>query len=126
MRGLVTSFLANIRQTDAIAHVVRCFEDENVTHVSNKVNPVEDIEVINTELQLADLQTLENGINRVSRLAKSGDKEEIARVEYLEGLQAHIDEGQPARTFATPDDYADTPSGPASVNHETCVVYRER
>jgi GTP-binding protein YchF len=106
--GLGNQFLANIRQTDAIAHVVRCFEDENVTHVSNKVNPVEDIEVINTELQLADLQTLENGINRVSRLAKSGDKEEIARVEYLEGLQAHIDEGQPARTFATPDDYADT------------------
>ena len=106
--GLGNQFLANIRQTDAIAHVVRCFEDENVTHVSNKVNPVEDIEVINTELQLADLQTLENGINRVSRLAKSGDKEEIARVEYLEGLQAHIDEGQPARTFATQDDYADT------------------
>ena len=106
--GLGNQFLANIRETDAIAHVVRCFEDENVTHVSNKVNPVEDIEVINTELQLADLQTLENGINRVSRLAKSGDKEEIARVEYLKGLQAHIDEGQPARTFATPDDYADT------------------
>ena len=106
--GLGNQFLANIRETDAIAHVVRCFEDENVTHVSNKVNPKEDVEVINTELQLADLQTLENGINRVSRLAKSGDKEEIARVEYLEGLQAHIDEGQPARTFATPDDYADT------------------
>ena len=106
--GLGNQFLANIRETDAIAHVVRCFEDENVTHVSNQVNPKEDVEVINTELQLADLQTLENGINRVSRLAKSGDKEEIARVEYLEGLQAHIDEGQPARTFATPDDYADT------------------
>jgi ribosome-binding ATPase len=106
--GLGNQFLANIRQTDAIAHVVRCFEDENVTHVSNKVNPEEDIEVINTELQLADLQTLENGINRVSRLAKSGDKEEIARVGYLESLQAHIDEGQPARTFATPDDYANT------------------
>ena len=106
--GLGNQFLANIRETDAIAHVVRCFEDENVTHVSNKVNPEEDIEVINTELQLADLQTLENGINRVSRLAKSGDKEEVARVEYLEALQAHIDEGQPARTFATPDDYADT------------------
>ena len=106
--GLGNQFLANIRETDAIAHVVRCFEDENVTHVSNKVDPEEDIEVINTELQLADLQSLENGINRVSRLAKSGDKEEIARVEYLEGLQAHIDEGQPARTFITPDDYVDT------------------
>jgi len=109
--GLGNQFLANIRETDAIAHVVRCFEDENVTHVSNKVNPEEDIEVINTELQLADLQTIENGINRVSRLAKSGDKEEIARVEYLEALQAHIDEGQPARTFTTPDDYQDTLRG---------------
>ena len=109
--GLGNQFLANIRETDAIAHVVRCFEDENVTHVSNKVNPEEDIEVINTELQLADLQSLENGINRISRLAKSGDKEEIARVEYLEALQAHIDEGQPARTFITPDDYVDTLRG---------------
>ena len=106
--GLGNQFLANIRETDAIAHVVRCFEDENVTHVSNKVNPEGDIDVINTELQLADLQSLENGINRISRLAKSGDKEEIARVEYLEALQAHIDEGQPARTFITPDDYVDT------------------
>ena len=106
--GLGNQFLANIRETDAIAHVVRCFEDENVTHVSDKVNPEEDIEVINTELQLADLQSIENGINRVSRLAKSGDKEEIARVDYLKGLQAHIDEGQPARTFMTPDDYVDT------------------
>ena len=106
--GLGNQFLANIRQTDAIAHVVRCFEDENVTHVSNKVSPEEDIEVINTELQLVDLQTLENGINRVSRLAKSGNKEETARVEYMEGLQAHIDAGQPARTFTTPDDYANT------------------
>ncbi|MDA0272942.1 MAG: redox-regulated ATPase YchF [Proteobacteria bacterium] len=106
--GLGNQFLANIRETDAIAHVVRCFEDENVTHVSNRVNPEEDIEVINTELQLADLQTLDNAINRVSRLAKSGGKEEIARMRYLEGLQAHIDQGQPARTFATPDDYAHT------------------
>jgi GTP-binding protein YchF len=64
--------------------------------------------VINTELQLADLQSLENGINRISKLAKSGDKEEIARVKYLEALQAHIDEGQPARTFTTPDDYFET------------------
>jgi ribosome-binding ATPase len=109
--GLGNQFLANIRETDAIAHVVRCFEDENITHVSNKVNPEEDIEVINTELQLADLQSLENGINRVSKLAKSGDKEEIARIEYLEGLQAHIDEGQPARTFNTPEDYVDTLKG---------------
>jgi hypothetical protein len=109
--GLGNQFLANIRETDAIAHVVRCFEDDNITHVANRVKPEEDIEVINTELQLADLQSLENGISRISRLAKSGDKEEIARVEYLKTLQAHIDKGQPARTFITPDDYLNTLRG---------------
>ncbi len=97
--GLGNQFLANIRETEAIAHVVRCFEDENVTHVSNRVDPAEDIEVINTELQLADLQTIENAINRVERVAKSGDKEALAKVQFLESVQAHIDEGKPARTF---------------------------
>ena len=103
--GLGNQFLANIRQTDAIAHVVRCFEDENVTHVSNRVDAAADIEVINTELQLADLQTIENAINRVSRVAKSGDKEELARLQYLEKLQAHIDDGRFARTFETGDEF---------------------
>ncbi len=103
--GLGNQFLANIRETDAIAHVVRCFEDENVTHVANKIDPAADIEVINTELQLADLQTIENAISRVSRVAKSGDKEEMAKVSYLEQLQAHIDEGRPARTFEVSSEY---------------------
>ncbi|MBT7370792.1 MAG: redox-regulated ATPase YchF, partial [Gammaproteobacteria bacterium] len=103
--GLGNQFLANIRETDAIAHVVRCFEDENVTHVANRIHPAEDIEIINTELQLADLQTIENAINRVSRVAKSGDKDELAHLQYLEGMQAHIDEGQQARTFETSDEY---------------------
>ena len=106
--GLGNQFLANIRETDAIAHVLRCFEDENVTHVANKIDPATDIEVINTELQLADLQTIDNGINRVSRVAKSGDKDELARLQYLEKLQAHIDEGKPARTFETTDDFYTT------------------
>lgn len=106
--GLGNQFLANIRETDAIAHVVRCFEDENVTHVANRIDPAADIEVINTELQLADLQTVENGMARVSRVAKSGDREEQARVEYLEKLQAHIDEGKPARTFETSDEFFTT------------------
>ena len=109
--GLGNQFLANIRETDAIAHVVRCFEDENVTHVSNRIDPAADIEVINTELQLADLQTIENGINRVSRVAKSGDREELAKLQYLEKLQAHIDRGQPARTFVTEDEYSQTLHG---------------
>lgn len=102
--GLGNQFLANIRETDAIAHVVRCFEDENVTHVANRIHPAEDIEVINTELQLADLQTIEKAIDRVSRVAKSGDKEEKAKLDYLEELQAHIDAGNPARTMKVPDD----------------------
>jgi GTP-binding protein YchF len=103
--GLGNQFLANIRETDAIAHVVRCFDDENVTHVANRIDPAEDIEVINTELQLADLQTLENGINRVARVAKNGDKEELARLKFLERIQAHIDLGKPAITFKGGSDF---------------------
>ncbi len=102
--GLGNQFLANIRETDAIAHVVRCFEDENVVHVSNKIDPARDIEVINTELQLADLDTLEKGTARVARVAKSGDKDAIASTTFLEAVQAHIDAGNPARTFSyTPE-----------------------
>lgn len=103
--GLGNQFLANIRETDAIAHVVRCFEDENVTHVGGRIDPAEDIEIIDTELQLADLQTIENGINRVSRVAKNGDKEEMAKLQFLEQLQSHIDGGRAARTFEVVDDH---------------------
>ena len=102
--GLGNQFLANIRETDAIAHVVRCFDDDNVTHVSDSIDPARDIEIINTELQLADLETIDKGIARVSRIAKSGDKDAIASVKFLEALQAHINEGKPARTFAMTDD----------------------
>ena len=105
--GLGNKFLANIRETDAIAHVVRCFEDENVTHVSDSVDPARDIEVINTELQLADLDSVEKGILRFSKTIKSGDKEAIARVAFLERLQAHINLGNPARTFTFTDDERD-------------------
>ena len=102
--GLGNQFLANIRETDAIAHVVRCFEDENVTHVSESVDPVRDIETINTELALADMDTIAKAIDRVNRVAKSGDKEAIAELNFLKGMQAHINEGLLARTFAVPDD----------------------
>ena len=105
--GLGNKFLANIRETDAIAHVVRCFEDENVTHVSSRISPADDTGVINTELQLADLQTIENAINRISRVAKSGDRQDLARVEFLESLQAHIDAGLPARTFDVNSKFAE-------------------
>lgn len=98
--GLGNQFLANIRETDAIAHVVRCFEDENVVHVSNSIDPARDIEVINTELQLADLETVEKGIARVAKVAKSGDKDAIASAAFLESVQAHIDGGNAARTIS--------------------------
>ena len=97
--GLGNQFLANIRETDAIAHVVRCFSDENVMHVSNSINPEHDIEIINTELLLADLETIHKAVNKVSRIAKSGDKDSLARMDLLQSLQAHINEGNPARTF---------------------------
>jgi ribosome-binding ATPase len=76
--GLGNQFLANIRETDAIAHVVRCFEDDNVIHVANRIDPKADIEVINTELALADLESCEKQLQKVIRTAKGGDKESIA------------------------------------------------
>ena len=102
--GLGNQFLANIRETHAIAHVVRCFEDENVVHVANKIDPVADIEIINTELQLADLETIEKAISRVSKNVKSGDKEEIAKLSVLESVQDHLSRGSPARSAVLDDE----------------------
>jgi len=97
--GLGNQFLANIRETDAIAHVVRCFIDENVVHVANKVDPVSDIETINTELALADLATVEKQLSKNVKLAKTGgDKEAQRLVAVLEKVQKALDQGQPART----------------------------
>ena len=96
--GLGNQFLANIRETHATAHVVRCFEDENVVHVANKIDPIADIEIINTELQLADLETIEKTILRVSKNVKSGDKEEIAKLSVLENVQDRLSRGNPARS----------------------------
>ena len=97
--GLGNQFLANIRETDAIAHVVRCFEDENVTHVSDQINPTADIDTINTELALADLETIEKNLDRVSRVAKSGEKEAQDQVTLLEKVKSHLDEANPVRTL---------------------------
>lgn len=102
--GLGNQFLANIRETDAIAHVVRCFEDENVIHVANQIDPQADIDVINTELVLADLESVEKQLQRVSRVAKSGDKEAVASKELLEKLVAHFDQGLPARSLELGDE----------------------
>jgi len=92
--GLGNKFLANIRETDAICMVVRCFEDDNVVHVSGRVDPLRDIEVINTELALADLETVEKGIQRVGKIAKSGDKEARAKLSLLEAVREHLDKGR--------------------------------
>jgi len=102
--GLGNQFLANIRETDAIAHVVRCFEDENVIHVSNSIDPLRDIEIIDTELQLADLDSVEKGIARTGRIAKNGDKDAMAQKALFERLETHINEGNPARTLSFSSD----------------------
>ncbi len=96
--GLGNQFLAHIRETDAIVNVVRCFEDPNVIHVANKVDPIADIEVIQTELCLADLATVEKALNRYSKAAKSGNDKDAAKiVSLLTPIQAALDQGKPAR-----------------------------
>ena len=97
--GLGNQFLAHIRETDAIAHVVRCFEDEDVIHVAGKVDPVSDIEVINTELNLADMGTVEKALQRSLKAAKSGNKDELARKALLESVLSHLNEGKPVRSL---------------------------
>jgi GTP-binding protein YchF len=102
--GLGNQFLANIRETHAIAHVVRCFEDENVIHVSNQIDPRADIETINTELALADLDSCEKQLQKIIRTAKGGDKESIAMKALLEDkLLPHLNEALPARSLAFDD-----------------------
>src|SRR5215207_4413350 len=98
--GLGNQFLAHIRECDAVAHVVRCFEDENVVHVHGGVDPVGDAETINTELLLADLATVERRLERVGRAAKSGDPKLKAEVAGLEKLRDHLSGGEPARSVA--------------------------
>jgi GTP-binding protein YchF len=103
--GLGNQFLANIRETDAITHVVRCFDDPNVIHVAGKIDPISDIGVIDTELALSDLATVEKTLNRSSKAAKSGnDKEAAALVAVLSKVQAHLNEAQPVRSMSLSDD----------------------
>lgn len=97
--GLGNKFLNHIREVDAIIQVVRCFDDPDVTHVSGKVDPLSDIEIIETELMLADMQVLENAIPKAARIAKNGDKEAKQRIEVMEKCQAHINLGKPLRTL---------------------------
>ena len=102
--GLGNKFLANIRETDAIAHVVRCFENENVIHVANKIDPQADIEIINMELVMADLDSCEKQLQRVVRTAKGGDKEAVALKGLLEKVVPHLEEGSMVRTLELSDD----------------------
>ncbi len=102
--GLGNKFLANIRETDAIAQVVRCFENDDIVHVAGKVDPLADVEVINTELALADMETVDKALARAVKQAKTNDKQAIAWKELLERVHAHLDQGLPVRTLELDDD----------------------
>ena len=102
--GLGNQFLGNIRECDAIAHVLRCFEDENIAHVHGGVDPVSDAETVNTELLLADLGTVERRLERTSKAAKSGDPKLKAEAAGLEKLRDHLSDGKPARSFPRSDE----------------------
>lgn len=103
--GLGNKFLANIRETDAICHVVRCFENDDVVHVSGRIDPLSDIDVINTELALADLETVEKSLDKVMRQAKTGDKKILAQKSLLEGARDHLDAGHLIRSFELDDEH---------------------
>ncbi|HVN43338.1 MAG TPA: redox-regulated ATPase YchF [Steroidobacteraceae bacterium] len=98
--GLGNKFLAHIRETDAIAHVVRCFVNDDIVHVAGRIDPIADIDVINTELALADLDTVERGLQRAEKASKAGDKDAIRLREVLKRMREHLDSGKPARTLA--------------------------
>ena len=98
--GLGNQFLSHIREVDAICHIVRCFDDANITHVENSVDPIRDIEIINLELIMADLQTIENRISKVERKAKSNDKEAVAEYQVLKRVQTGLLEEKPARSLS--------------------------
>jgi ribosome-binding ATPase len=102
--GLGNQFLANIRETDAIAHVVRCFQDDNVVHVAGKIDPLSDIEVINTELALADMASVERALLRVSKASKSGNKDDLAKKQVLDRIYQQLDAGLPARGLDLEDE----------------------
>ncbi len=105
--GLGNKFLSHIRQVDAIVHVVRCFEDTNIIHVEGSVDPVRDVETINLELIFADMEMVENRIDKVRKMAKSGEKKYKVEIEFLEKLYALLEEGKPARAYELSEDEAE-------------------
>ncbi|PCJ02852.1 MAG: redox-regulated ATPase YchF [Alphaproteobacteria bacterium] len=102
--GLGNQFLSNIRETDAIIHVIRCFEDDDVIHVEGNIDPIRDAETIETELMLSDLETMGNQITNMNKKARSGDKEVLAQVDFLTRIKDALDAGEPARTVAPSDE----------------------
>jgi GTP-binding protein YchF len=102
--GLGNKFLANIRETDAIAHVVRCFENDDVVHVAGRVDPIGDIEVIDTELALADMETVAKALDKAAKQSKTGDKSQLTRKSLLERVSAHLDQGRPVRALELSSD----------------------
>jgi len=102
--GLGNKFLAHIREVDAIVQVVRCFEDENITHVAGKIDPISDIDVIATELALADMDTTERALARAQKMSKGGDKDALNEAAVLEKVSKHLDEGLPVRSLELTDD----------------------
>lgn len=102
--GLGNKFLAHIREVDAIVQVVRCFEDENITHVAGKIDPISDIDVIATELALADVDTVDKALTRAHKMSKSGDKDALHEAAVLERVSKHLDQGLPARSLGLDDD----------------------
>ena len=102
--GLGNKFLANIRETQAIAHVVRCFENDDITHVSGRIEPRQDIETINTELALADLETVDRQLQRVAKMTKSGDKEALVQMKLLQKIHQQLDSGAPVRALSLGQD----------------------
>ena len=111
--GLGNQFLANIREVDAIIHVLRCFEDENITHVEGSVNPIRDAEIVETELMIADLESLEKRFEQASKKAKGGEKEAILNVSVMTPVIEALKAGRPARTAA-----------PAASNKDACKAYK--
>lgn len=102
--GLGNQFLGHIRETNAIVHVVRCFENDNVVHVDGRIDPLNDIGVINTELSLADLASAEKALQKAAKMAKAGDAEQKARQQLLEAIVNHLDSGAPIRTLGMTED----------------------
>ncbi len=102
--GLGNQFLANIREVDAILHVVRCFDDDNIVHVDGSIDPVRDKDIIDTELIFKDIETVEKRVEKQAKASKGGDKAEAAKLDVLKGIQAHLEEGKAARTLALEED----------------------